>query len=136
MEEGMTQHFFIPGPLPGLNEILKLANQRRGTWNAYNDLKQEWGTTIQRYIRQARLRPVVGPAFFTFLWREANRRRDLDNIAVARKFVLDALVEIEILENDGWRHVLGWADSFIVEPAAPGVEVTMTTPADDAERRT
>jgi Holliday junction resolvase RusA-like endonuclease len=127
----MTQHFFIPGPLPGLNEILKLANQRRGKWNAYDDLKHTWDRIITVHIQQAKLVPVER-AYFTFVWLEAHRRRDLDNIAVARKFVLDALVATQILNNDGWRHVLGWTDSFVVDVAAPGVDVTLTTEEEGA----
>lgn len=122
----MTQRLFIPGPLPGLNEILKLANKRIKKWNAYDDLKRQWGRIISLYIREARLVPVEGPAFFTFVWCEAHRRRDLDNIAVARKFIFDALVEAQILKNDGWAHVLGWQDAFTVDPLKPGVFVTIS----------
>jgi len=62
-----------------------------------------------------------------FVWHEKNRRRDKDNIAFGKKFILDALVQAGILSDDGWRYVNGFQDTFLLAKgsAAEGVEVTL-----------
>lgn len=118
------QTFFVPGPLPGLNEVLAAANQRRGKWNAYDDLKRIWGTTIAAILRAQRIQPVPA-AYFRFVWIERSRRRDPDNIASAKKFLLDAVVQAGVLPGDGWATVRGWEDAFRVDRAHAGVQVTI-----------
>lgn len=65
-------------------------------------------------------RPVV----LTFEWREANKKRDLDNVAAGKKLVIDALVAAEVLKGDGWKYVQGFRDYFEVADE-PGVLVTI-----------
>ena len=60
---------------------------------------------------------------FIFSWYEKNQRRDKDNIAFAKKFILDALQEMKILKNDGWAEVAGFEDRFYVDKHNPRVEV-------------
>lgn len=58
------------------------------------------------------------------MWVEKNRKRDLDNIAAGgRKLILDSLVDIGVLKNDGWKNVEGWTDSFSINKDRPGVWV-------------
>ena len=119
----MTQRFFIPGPLPGLNELIRAKGNTR--YQAYNKLKREWMNRIGWQVRIDRILPV-SKAFFRFTWHESSRRRDLDNItAGGRKLILDALVLSGILEDDGWDEVSGWSDEFRVSKKDPGVEVEM-----------
>jgi hypothetical protein len=59
---------------------------------------------------------------------EKDRRRDKDNVASARKFVLDGLVLAKVLNGDGWRWIDGWWDRFSVNPDRPGVGVTIRVP--------
>lgn len=47
-----------------------------------------------------------------FLWVEVNRRRDPDNIAFAKKFILDSLVESGKLKNDTQQYIKGFSDRF------------------------
>ena len=58
-----------------------------------------------------------------YTWVEPNRRRDKDNIAFAKKFVQDSLVRMGVLENDGWKQIEYFTDSFAVDPENPRVEV-------------
>lgn len=53
-------------------------------------------------------KPVIGH----FTWIEENKRRDLDNICFAKKFILDALVEAGILKDDNRKMVTNFTDSF------------------------
>ena len=59
------------------------------------------------------------------LWKETNKRRDPDGFIVAKKFILDALVQSNIIPNDGWSEIAGFTDEFVVDPKQPGVWVTL-----------
>lgn len=123
----MAQVLWIPGPLPGLNDLLAAKGSGHGRANAYARLKARWTDHIALLARAARLRPVAA-AEITFAWCERNRRRDPDNIAAGgRKLVLDALVAAGVLPNDGWGQVREWTDTFELT-RTPGVRVTLVEP--------
>lgn len=111
----------IPGPLPGLNQYIAACNRNRHT---ANKMKREAETKIM-WAARSQLRGVRfnGPVFMRYTWNEPNRKRDKDNVAFAKKFVQDALVRVWILENDGWKHIEGFSDSFQVDSKKPRVEV-------------
>lgn len=58
-----------------------------------------------------------------FTWICKNKKKDPDNIAFAKKFILDGLVKAGVLENDGWKHIKGFTDMFKVDKDNPRVEV-------------
>lgn len=60
-----------------------------------------------------------------FRWFEKNRQRDKDNIAFAKKFILDALQTAKILVNDGWSQIRYFHDEFEVDKDNPRVEITI-----------
>lgn len=65
------------------------------------------------------------PVSLVFSWYEPNKKRDKDNIAFAKKFILDSLVKSRILQGDGWKYVDGFSDKFYVDKNSPRVEVEM-----------
>lgn len=114
-KESMSRQFFlIPERLPGLNEVIN-ANRRNRYVGA--GLKKKTDELISWHIRAAmaagNLRPVRFPCRISFTWEECTARRDCDNIAFAKKFILDALQECGILPNDNQRWVLGFEDHFL-----------------------
>lgn len=59
-----------------------------------------------------------------FRFFEPNKKRDKDNIfAYAAKIVLDALVHLQIIENDGWKNVENFTHDFFVDADTPRIEV-------------
>ena len=110
----MKQSVFIPGQLPGMNEIIRTAAGAGGSCTNYSKLKKALNLELWAVIKQARLVRPARAVRVAFHWREPNRRRDLDNIAAGKKFVLDALVDANVLEDDGWLFVVGLADMFSV----------------------
>jgi hypothetical protein len=120
----VSQELWIPGQLPGMNEILAAAKSGHGRGNAYARMKAEWGDVVWALAKQARLTPVNAAAV-SFDWREKDRRRDLDNIAAAAKFVLDGLVLSGALLGDGQTHVTALSHRFSVDRERPGVLVTL-----------
>ena len=125
VDREMTQSFFVPGVLPGLNEIISAAKVRRGKWSAYLKMKQQYGQDLYFTIKKADLKPMPR-AFIHFEWCEKNQRRDPDNVSAGgRKFILDALVNSGVLKGDGWEQIAGFHERFIVDKFNPGVNVTL-----------
>ncbi len=115
---------WIPGLLPGLNELFDAAKSGHGRGNAYSRLKKKWTNDIALLAKAKRTR-YLEPVHINFEWREPNRRRDPDNfVAGGRKLVLDGLVRSGMLNGDGWAHISGWHDSFCVMKPA-GVMLTI-----------
>ena len=52
------------------------------------------------------------PIKIHFTWVEGNKRRDLDNCAFAKKFILDAMVKYGKLKDDNRNYVYAFTDSF------------------------
>lgn len=115
--------FTIPRRLPGLNEIIAAnrANRYKGA-----GMKRDADTACEYCILAARtkgaLYPAPIPCTVRFTWHMKDRRRDLDNVFSAKKFVLDALVHQGILKNDNLAHVVGLRDDYTVD-GTEGVDV-------------
>lgn len=121
----VTQALWIPGPLPGENEIIAAAKGFGGRGYGYSKLKRELTERIALLARAAKLRPMAA-AHLTFEWREPSKRRDPDNFSAGgRKFALDGLVAAGVLPGDGWAHVLGFSETWTVDKSRPGVLVTL-----------
>ena len=118
--------FTVPGRLPCLNDYIKIERGGGGRYGAAQ-MKRETQNLIHWAIKGSPLRAVKleGPVTIHYLWLEQDRRRDKDNIAFAKKFIQDALVAAGVLENDGWRHIEGFTDSFAVDSKNPRIEVTI-----------
>lgn len=104
--------FFIPFLLPSVNETIS-AN-RKSKYDGAR-LKRVTQDTIIMAVRESKAQPVERyPIFVYIIWKEPNRKRDPDNIAGAKKYIMDALQEAGIIRNDGWKEVAGYTDYFEV----------------------
>lgn len=97
----------IPLKLPSLNEYINEC--RRNKYSA-GKMKNRVENDIGYFINQ--LPKFNKPIRINFTWIEANKRRDLDNICFAKKFILDALQKYGKLENDNRNWVTGFTDKF------------------------
>lgn len=97
----------IPLKLPSLNDYIRecRANRYKGA-----QMKSQLERDIGLYIY--RLPIFAWPIRIHFTWVEGNKRRDLDNVAFAKKFILDAMVKCGRLKDDNRRYVTGFTDSF------------------------
>ena len=106
----------IEGRLPGLNEYTGACRS-----NKYigAKMKKETEELIGWYIKaQLKDTHFDAPVGLVFRWYETNKKRDLDNIAFAKKFILDALVKNGIIKTDGWKGVAGFTDEFYIDDRA------------------
>lgn len=117
----MMVSFTVNQKLPSLNDYIHALNINRYKGNA---LKRDTQDAIIAAIRLAGEKPVEQyPVYISFVWHEKSRRRDLDNIASAKKFILDALQEASILSGDGQKQIKGFSDTFRVPDEWDGVDV-------------
>ena len=93
--------------LPSLNDYI---NSCRSNRYAAAIMKKEVESDIDWHINQ--LPKFNKPIKIKFTWVEKNKKRDLDNVCFAKKFILDALQKSGKLENDNRRWVTGFTDSF------------------------
>lgn len=117
----MKHTLIIKGTLPNLNNYTKACRSNRF---AGASMKQQAEKNVSAYIQQ-QLKGVHfdETVIVAFRWFEPNRKRDLDNICFAKKFILDALVTNGVIDNDNWSGVAGFTDQFFVDKENPRIEV-------------
>lgn len=93
--------------LPSLNEYVNVCRS-----NPFKASKFKRDTEDAIMLFTNRLPAFHEPVIIHFHWIEDSRRRDLDNVAFAKKFILDALVRSGKLENDNQRYIKGFTDTF------------------------
>lgn len=115
----------IPMPLVTLNEYINA--ERRNRYAAAR-LKHLSTITCDSFTREAMRRGVCfrWPVILNFAWYMPSRRQDPDNIAFQKKFILDGFQMAGFLDNDSWRNISGFTDSFTVDKRSPRVEITAT----------
>lgn len=118
----MEYKLIIPGILNNLNDYIaaERANRHKGA-----KMKADNGNIVAMAIRRCmRGVKIDKPVFMEYLWIEPSRRRDKDNISsFGRKVIQDALVDTEVLKDDGWKYVVGFSDNFEVDKDNPRIEV-------------
>lgn len=98
----------IPMRLPGLNEYIASCNSSRYKGNRQ---KQKTQNDIAWFLKQ--LPEFKKPIRIKFIWvSQKGDRRDLDNIAFAKKYILDAMQQCGKLSNDNRKHFVGFTDEF------------------------
>lgn len=120
----MQHKLIIDGQLNNLNDYTAACRRNRF---AGAKMKTDNEEIITQYILM-QLHDVhfTQRVYIQFTWIEPNRKRDLDNVAFAKKFILDALVRNNVIENDGWKGVGGFEDKFAVDKENPRIEVIIS----------
>lgn len=118
------QTLYISQRLDGLNEVIKAA---RTHWSHGAKHKKAQQAIVEWAIKAAHLKPIEGGFRMEIFFAEPNTLRDPDNIASAKKFILDALQTMRIISNDGQKQVLGWNEGWgLATPERPeGVHIKL-----------
>ena len=106
----MKYKFEIHKRLMGLNEYTSY--NRANKYLGANAKKTEQGYIIWCIREQLGNITIDKPVIGKFTWIEENKRRDLDNICFAKKFILDALVQAKVLKDDNRKIVTNFTDNF------------------------
>ena len=97
----------IPFRLPSLNQYI---NECRRNKYAGAKMKKQVEGDIGWYINK--LPKYNKPIEIHFHWIEENKKRDLDNVCFAKKFILDSMVKAGKLKDDNRNFVTGFTDTF------------------------
>ena len=99
--------------MPSLNEyILACRNNAYKGAKFKSDIEEKIGWYIKCRLNKTLTKPTT-KVIVRFEWHERTKRRDADNIASAKKFILDALVKQGVLENDSRKYVKGFIDEIV-----------------------
>lgn len=113
----MTIKFVIFGELPDMNQIIKASKSHH---MAYSTMKKN---NTELVAWSAAKLPQIEFADIEVHWYCKNKRKDKDNIRAGLKFILDGLVQANVLKNDGWKQVGNISDEFYVDKNNPRIEV-------------
>lgn len=115
----MRQTFEIPGRFVSLNEFYKMHPMKQYETKREHDERTAWAA------KAAKIRPYNKRVRYHVLWVEQNHRRDLDNVAFAKKFVQDGLVKAGVIRNDTHHEIAGFSDEFAYDSKNPRIVVTI-----------
>ena len=97
----------IPYKFPSFNEFIRECRRNR---YASGDMKRKVEQDISYFINK--LPQFEKPIKIHFTWIEENKRRDLDNVFYAKKFILDAMQKCGKLKNDNRKCVTAFTDQI------------------------
>lgn len=111
----MNNYFEIDLKLPSLNEYQAecRANKYLGA-TFKKKLERDISVFIYKAKRAGTLRtPTAYPVELRIEWHEKDRRRDVDNIKSAAKFVLDTMTDTGVIRDDGRKYISQIHDTVI-----------------------
>lgn len=117
--------FVIYGRLDSLNDyVLACRSQRYAGASMKKRNENKINQAIIQALEAKEIKRVNKyPCMLKITWYEPNKRRDVDNIVFATKFILDALVNEGVLDNDSQKHVSGLAHDVKIDKLNPRIEV-------------
>lgn len=94
----MKYKFEIHRKLPSLNDYINKINRNRYAGNKFKqDIQEDICWEIKTQLKGLKIeRPVI----LHITWIEENKRRDIDNVYSAVKYIQDALVKMQVIKND------------------------------------
>ncbi|GEO70464.1 endodeoxyribonuclease [Levilactobacillus acidifarinae] len=112
----------IDGILPSLNEYV---NRERSNRYSAAGLKHKYTTLCSVYTRAGMNAGIHfnWPCRLKFTWYLKDKRKDPDNVAFAKKFILDGFQQCGFLDNDNLKHITGFVDEFYIDKEHPRVEI-------------
>lgn len=100
----MRYKFIIHRRLPSLNDYIHKINRNRYAGNKFKqDIQSYICWEIKTQLDGVRIdKPVI--IYITYV--EENKRRDVDNVYSAVKYIQDALVQMKVINNDNARSIV------------------------------
>lgn len=120
----MKANFTINAKLPGLNEYILDCRRNPHAGAQTKRIAQElcmWSAKQQCKTK------FTKPVSIHYSFFEPDRRRDKSNVAAfAIKVIEDAMVQLQIIHDDGWKYIENYTQSFKVDKEHPRIEVYIT----------
>lgn len=112
----------IKGELTDLNKFIDI--ERKNRYEGAR-LKKE-NTEFVMWQTKGLEKMAHYPVHVHITWITKNTKIDPDNTAFAKKFILDALVNNEIIKDDSRKYIKGFADEYEVDADNPRMVVRLT----------
>ena len=103
----MNKRYEIDMKLPSLNDYIRVCRTNKFL---ASKTKAKLENDIGWFLME--MPHYKKPIKIHFIWIEGNKRRDLDNVAFAKKFILDAMVKKGKITDDNRKNVIGFTDEF------------------------
>lgn len=106
--------FIIPQKLCSLNDYTAACRSNKYVGAKFKaEVEEVIGWSIRQALASKSLYKPKNAVMVRFEWHERTKKRDADNIASAKKFILDALVKMKVLEDDSRKYVKGFYDVIV-----------------------
>ena len=115
-----TIKLLIKGEMITLNKYI---SGERASRYAAAGMKKSETERVYWECREQRLEVITTPVWVVFHWHARHKHTDPDNIAFAKKFIFDGLVQAGVLYADTQDWIKGFEDHFYVDKANPRIEV-------------
>lgn len=116
------REFDIEGEITSLNKYIDA--ERGNKFQGSKIKKFETSRVMYACVGVLPVRDECYPVRIAFHWRVKDRMQDPDNIAFARKFILDGMQLGRVIAGDGYKFLSGgFEDHFSVDAKNPGVTV-------------
>lgn len=89
----------IEGELMDLNKFINA--QRANRWGGAS-VKKKQTEICERAFAPIRAKQLKLPITLHITWVCKDKRKDKDNVAFGKKFILDGMIQSGLLKNDGW----------------------------------
>ena len=117
----MYKKIVIKGELATLNQYIAAMNI---SLYMGNKVKQDDTDACHWQIKRHKPpKPYAGRYKVHFHWVTKDEYTDADNVAYAKKAVLDSFVKCGILKDDSRKYINGFIDTFDVDPRNPRIEI-------------
>lgn len=119
----MIQSIYFDYKFTTLNEYINA--ERSNRYKAAGIKQRETNYTyllVKSLMNGKKLKEIDKPVKLNFIWHEKNKKRDPDNVAFCKKFILDGMVKAKLITNDGHKQIVSLTDEFVFD-GKYGVEV-------------
>lgn len=106
--------FIVKQKLPSLNDYTAACRSNKYVGAKFKaEVEEAIGWDIRQGLASGALHKTNKAVMVRFEWHESTKKRDADNIASAKKFILDALVKCGVIKDDSRRYVKGFYDKIV-----------------------
>jgi hypothetical protein len=114
----------IKGEMTDLNTYIKAINGSRFSGNEVKQFETDrvaW--EVKNKIKA--IQDDQYPLKIKYKWFSFDERKDIDNVAFAKKFINDGLVKGGIIKNDSRKYIRSFSDEFYIDKNFPRVEIEL-----------
>jgi hypothetical protein len=102
----------IQGRMTDANQFIAAVAVNR---YAGGSIKKRETEKVAWLCKEQKLVSTKNPVDLIFNWYCKNKKKDKDNIAFAKKFIIDGLQMAGVIQNDTWALINGFTDKFYLD---------------------